>query len=187
MPQTEPTKLSAEQANTLLKERGAILVDIRETDEVARTSVDGAHHHPMSQIGPEILAQFKDRDVILLCASGARATQFASHAGDHHDRIFVVEGGLAAWAKAGNPVQTNTKAPLPIMRQVQITAGSLVFLGTVLGFFVHPGFYGLSAFVGAGLVFAGVSGTCGMATVLGMMPWNKMAQSGTSPVEPKAA
>jgi hypothetical protein len=63
------------------------------------------------------------------------------------------------------------------MRQVQIAAGSMVVLGVLLGAFVTPGFYLLSGFVGAGLVFAGVTGTCGLARVLRMMPWNRRAAS----------
>lgn len=61
------------------------------------------------------------------------------------------------------------------MRQVQITAGSLVLTGVLLGLFVAPGFFGLSAFVGAGLIFAGVTGWCGMANLLRVMPWNRRA------------
>jgi hypothetical protein len=60
------------------------------------------------------------------------------------------------------------------MRQVQITAGSLVALGTALGWFVSPWFLILSGFVGCGLMFAGLSGWCGMAMMLGRMPWNRV-------------
>lgn len=69
------------------------------------------------------------------------------------------------------------KAPLEMMRQVQIAAGLLVFVGVFLGFIVHPGFFGLSAFVGAGLTFAGATGFCGMARVLQAMPWNRQARA----------
>ena len=60
-----------------------------------------------------------------------------------------------------------------LMRQVQITAGALVLAGVLLGAYVAPGWYGLSAFFGAGLVFAGVTGWCGMAKLLAVMPWNR--------------
>ncbi|RZJ93902.1 MAG: DUF2892 domain-containing protein, partial [Brevundimonas sp.] len=71
------------------------------------------------------------------------------------------------------PAAVDRKAPLELMRQVQIAAGSLVLLGTVLAWLVHPAFIALSGFVGAGLVFAGASGFCGMARVLAVMPWNR--------------
>jgi rhodanese-related sulfurtransferase len=88
---------------------------------------------------------------------------------------YQLEGGLDAWRAAGLPLVENTGAPLEIMRQVQITAGSLVVLGVILGLAVHPGFFGLAAFVGAGLVFAGTSGWCGMAKLLAVLPWNRSA------------
>ena len=83
-----------------------------------------------------------------------------------------VEGGTLACEQAGLPVERGRKT-MSLERQVRITAGSLVVIGTVLGRFVHPGFYGLSAFVGAGLVFAGVTDTCGMGMLLARMPWNQ--------------
>ena len=87
------------------------------------------------------------------------------------------EGGLDAWKKAGLPVSFDRSKPIDIMRQVQIAAGSLVLIGVMLGFLVNPGFYALSGFVGAGLLFAGVSGFCGMARLLGVMPWNRRAHA----------
>ena len=85
----------------------------------------------------------------------------------------MVEGGLDAWRKAGLTVALDRSQPIDIQRQVQIGAGSLVVLGVVLGVLVHPGFLALAGFVGAGLVFAGVTGFCGMAKLLAVMPWNR--------------
>lgn len=59
------------------------------------------------------------------------------------------------------------------MRQVQIAAGLLILCGVVLGYSVSGGFFLLSGFVGAGLLFAGVTGFCGMARLLRVMPWNR--------------
>jgi rhodanese-related sulfurtransferase len=70
-------------------------------------------------------------------------------------------------------VVDDRRAPLPMMRQVQIAAGSLVLAGVLLGALVAPAFYGIAGFVGAGLVFAGMTGFCGMANILGLMPWNR--------------
>ncbi|MFI5002997.1 MAG: YgaP-like transmembrane domain, partial [Reyranellales bacterium] len=114
--------------------------------------------------------------VIFHCRSGARTTANASRlAGTVGCEAYILEGGLDAWKKAGLPVATDASQPIEIMRQVQIAAGSLVLLGVVLGVWVAPAFLGLSAFVGAGLTFAGVSGWCGMAKLLALMPWNRRA------------
>jgi rhodanese-related sulfurtransferase len=86
---------------------------------------------------------------------------------------FVLDGGLDAWVKAGLPVATDADAPMEIMRQVQIAAGSLVLIGVILGFLVTPVWFVLAGFVGAGLTFAGVSGFCGMARLLMLAPWNR--------------
>jgi rhodanese-related sulfurtransferase len=86
---------------------------------------------------------------------------------------FVLEGGLDAWAAAGLPLTEDPRAPLELMRQVQIAAGLLVLMGVVLGLVVHPAFFGLSAFVGAGLTLAGATGFCGMARLLALAPWNR--------------
>ncbi len=90
---------------------------------------------------------------------------------------LVLEGGVDAWAAAGLPVDEDKKQPIEIMRQVQIAAGGLVLAGVVLGLLVHPVFFGLSAFVGAGLAFAGLTGFCGMARLLASAPWNRVART----------
>jgi rhodanese-related sulfurtransferase len=92
--------------------------------------------------------------------------------------VWQLKGGIEAWRKAGFPVVGNAKAPISIMRQVQIAAGSIVLVGVVLGMLVSPWMLGISAFVGAGLVFSGASGTCGMAAMLSLMPWNRVLRTG---------
>jgi rhodanese-related sulfurtransferase len=86
---------------------------------------------------------------------------------------YMLDGGIDAWKKAGLPVALDRSQPIDVLRQMQITAGSLALLGVVLGTWVSPGFYALSAFIGAGLVFAGVSGICPMVRLLQRMPWNR--------------
>jgi len=80
--------------------------------------------------------------------------------------------GSLACVEAGLPVVRGRKA-VSLERQVRIAAGLLVLLGAILGWVVDPAFVGLSAFVGAGLVFAGITDTCGMGIVLARMPWNQ--------------
>ena len=98
-----------------------------------------------------------------------------------------VEGGTLAWDQAGLPVSRGRKV-ISLERQVRIAAGLLVLTGAVLALTVHPWWAGLSAFVGAGLMFAGITDTCGMALMLARMPWNQVrpATSGSCSL-PKAA
>ncbi len=87
----------------------------------------------------------------------------------------MLEGGLDAWKAHGLPIQADRFQPIELMRQVQMTAGGLILIGAALGLLVHPAFWGLAAFVGAGLFFAGATGFCGMARLLALMPWNRKA------------
>ena len=90
-------------------------------------------------------------------------------------RAYILEGGLDAWKSAGLPVVKDASQPLELQRQVQIAAGAMIVLGFVLGISVSPWFHLLSGFVGAGLMFAGISGFCGLARLLVRMPWNRKA------------
>ncbi len=169
--------VSPERAAELIR-AGAVLVDIREADEHARERIPGARHHALSRIDRENPARPGDDVLIFHCRSGARTKGNAdklAHATPQSCETFILEGGLDAWKKAGLPITLDRTQPIDIMRQVQIGAGSLVLIGVVLGALVNPGFYALSGFVGAGLLFAGLSGFCGMARVLGVMPWNRRA------------
>ena len=163
--------LSPEDAQALIKS-GAILIDIRETDEHARESIPGAVSAPLSKLGG--MPSRGDQTVIFHCRSGnrtqANAAQLSAIA---TGPAFILAGGIDAWKRAGFATQADSSQPIEIMRQVQITAGSLVALGVILGTFVHPGFYALSAFVGVGLAFSGITGSCMMARLLSLAPWNR--------------
>jgi rhodanese-related sulfurtransferase len=174
--------ISPTEAARLLRDEGATLVDIREPDEHARTRIPGARNLPLSRLEDAELALQDGRPVLFHCRSGARtggaSQRLAAKAG--HCEAYVVEGGLDAWKRAGLPVAEDRRQPLEMMRQVQIAAGSMVMLGVVLGLLVAPGFILLSGFVGAGLVFAGVSGSCGLAALLRLMPWNRQPETPAS-------
>jgi rhodanese-related sulfurtransferase len=174
------------EAARLLRD-GATLVDVREPDEHARERIPGARNLPLSRLEEAELAAQDGTSLLFHCRSGARtqgnAARLAAKAG--LCEAYVVEGGLEAWKRAGLPVAQDRSQPLELVRQVQIAAGSLVLLGVLLGATVSPWLYGLSAFVGAGLVFAGVTGTCGLARLLRLMPWNRAAA--VAPGAPAAA
>jgi rhodanese-related sulfurtransferase len=91
---------------------------------------------------------------------------------------YIVQGGISAWGNAGLPVEKVRGAPLEMQRQVMIAAGMLVLVGTLLSIFAAPMWIGLAIFVGAGLTFAGITGFCGMAHLLALMPWNRRAANG---------
>lgn len=171
-------KLAPHDVAARLRSGSAVLVDIREPDEFARTHIVGARSMPLAGWEQAHLAIDPAQDVIFTCRTGMRT-------GANCERLaarvigdaYVLDGGVDGWVNAGLPVQTDAKAPMEVLRQVQITAGSLVLAGVVLGFTVAPAWFGLSGFVGAGLIFAGVSGSCAMASILQRAPWNRRAAS----------
>lgn len=166
--------LSPQQVRERLDAGRAILVDIREADEFARSHITGEQSQPLSTWEKAHLSVDPDADVIFTCRSGVRTAGACDRlAARIRGDAFVLNGGLDAWAKAGLPVETDADAPMEIMRQVQIAAGSLVLIGVILGFLVTPVWFALAGFVGAGLTFAGVSGFCGMARLLMLAPWNR--------------
>lgn len=170
--------VSPERAAELIG-AGAVLIDVRDADEHARERIPGARHHALTRIDRDSPARKGDDVLIFHCRSGARtkgnAARLAAAAQDCE--VYILDGGLDAWKKAGLPVALDRSQPIDIMRQAQIAAGSLVLLGVVLGALVAPGFYALAGFVGAGLLFAGMSGFCGMARLLAFMPWNRRTMS----------
>ncbi len=151
---------------------GARLVDIREVNEFTRARLPGSENHPLDKLVPFDGAV----PVVFHCRSGARTAANAQRlAACCAGEGYVLDGGLEAWRKAGLPVIDNRAAPLETMRQVQIAAGLLILAGVALGLAVAPAWFGLAGFVGAGLTFAGLTGWCGMARLLALLPWNRRA------------
>jgi len=157
--------------------KGATLVDIRGPDEHAREHIAGALHVPLDRL--EDLPKVEG-PIIFHCKSGMRtqANEAALRAAAGFTPCHILEGGLEGWRSAGLPTRLDRKQPLEIMRQVQLAAGGLVLLGVLLGFLITPALFGLSAFVGAGLMMAGATGWCGMAKLLQAMPWNRRVLGG---------
>lgn len=162
--------------------RGAVLVDVRSRDEHARERIAGARHHALATLGSGPLAVDAPA-VIFHCRSGMRTaanTSVLSLCAGGCD-AYLLEGGLDAWKRAGLPVEGDVRQPLELDRQVQIAAGNLIALGALLGFAWAPGWFLLPAAIGAGLVFAGISGTCGLARLLVRMPWNRALRNAAAP------
>ena len=168
------TPLKPADVAARLKARTAILIDVREPDEFAREHVPGAIHAPLSAFDQAPLEPSEGREVIFTCRTGNRtAVNCRRLASRVQGQAFVLDGGLDAWKAQGLLTRTDASRPIELMRQVQMTAGGLILIGAALGLLVHPAFWGLSAFVGAGLFVAGATGFCGMARILAAMPWNR--------------
>ena len=166
--------ISPAEVNARLAAGQAVLVDIREADEFARSHVAGALSRPLSQWEQAHLTVTPGADVVFTCRSGARTSGACDRlAARVEGSAYVLDGGIDGWARSGLPLEVNRRAPMEIMRQVQIAAGLLVLVGVLLGFTVSAAWFGMAAFVGAGLTFAGLSGFCGMAKLLMLMPWNR--------------
>lgn len=166
----------------LAAQPGLPLVDVRTPVEFAEVHVPSARNEPLDRFDPAQLFGTgglpKDQPVYILCRSGARAAKAADkmiRAGLTNG--VVVTGGTLAWQEAGLPVERGMVKVISLERQVRIAAGSLVVIGVVLAKLVNPWFIGLSAFVGAGLVFAGVTDFCGMGLLLARLPWNSRKPS----------
>jgi rhodanese-related sulfurtransferase len=155
---------------------GVMLVDVREPAEYAGERIAGAISHPLSRFDPQRLSVPAGQVVVVYCQSGRRSQQAAQRSlAAGWSQVVQLAGGLTAWKQAGYPVVRDPKAPISLFRQVQIVAGSLVLVGTVLGATVSPWFLLLSGFVGAGLVFAGVTNTCALGMLLAQLPYNRRA------------
>lgn len=154
----------------------AVLIDVREAGMHAAERIPGARSIPLATLTPDRVPAKPGQRLVFQCEVGvasAKAARQAAEAG--LKEAYNLGGGIVAWKQAGLPVESDPGAPLPIFRQVQIVAGSLVVLGIALGATVSPWFLALSGLVGAGLVFSGATGACGMAALLLKLPYNRRA------------
>lgn len=168
-------EISPELIERWLRDGDTVLIDVREDFEHAEERIGGAEHAPLSKLDAEaIRRRYPGARIVFHCKSGKRSAQAAGKLCELEGQAFHLAGGIEGWKQSGRATVKPLKGPrLPVMRQVQIVAGGLVALGTLLGFTVSLWFHGLSAFVGCGLMFAGATGWCGMAMILAKMPWNR--------------
>jgi rhodanese-related sulfurtransferase len=164
------TSISPHDAQRAHADGEAVIIDVRDPFERAAGHIPGSRAMPLSSLDVEALRR-EEKRVIFQCRSGARSTKACQQFGGGES----LAGGIEAWRAAGLPIERSTAAlKLDVMRQVHIAAGSLVVAGIALGWLLAPAFLLLSLFVGTGLIFAGVSGWCGMAKLLAIMPWNRV-------------
>ena len=168
------------EASHLLKlsEQGALLLDVRSPAEYRSVHVQGAINLPLENVTPSkvkdlLKTNHKNPVVVLLCASGTRARAAADRLESSDLKLTVITGGTNSCIQLGIPVNRTKTKMISIERQVRIGAGFLVLTGVALGYWVAPAFYLLSGFIGAGLMFAGITDWCGMGMLLARAPWNK--------------
>ncbi|MFE2014974.1 rhodanese-like domain-containing protein [Streptomyces sp. NPDC059491] len=172
-----PRTLTIDEAEARLSEWG--VVDVRTPGEFASGRLPGAVNVPLDRIEDSVAALREtaaDRPLLLVCASGPRSEKAAAALAVHGVAAVSLTGGTRGWSAAGHGLEYpagRVRAVWGMERQVRFAAGSLVLLGLVLGVLVHPAFALLSAGIAGGLVFSALTDTCGMAAVLGRLPFNR--------------
>ncbi len=158
------------------------LIDVRTPAEFQEVHLTAARNVPLDRLNVQAEAAKipTGQPLYVICKAGGRGRQACEqfHKAGFTNVINVL-GGTQACVQAGLPAVRGKKM-MSLERQVRIAAGSLVLTGAALAWFIHPAFVGLSAFVGAGLVFAGITDTCGMGLLLARMPWNQVSSSGAA-------
>jgi len=157
------------------------VIDVRTPAEFREVHLEIAKNIPLHQLDPAAVMRARraedEQPLYLVCQSGGRGSKAweAFHAAGFTN-VVNIEGGTKACIEAGLPV-VRGQGTVSLERQVRIAAGALVLIGCLLAWFVHPIFLALSILVGAGLMFAGITDTCGMAIMLSYMPWNQCSTS----------
>jgi rhodanese-related sulfurtransferase len=179
-------KATVNEVNKMLATDGECqVIDVREYAEFNSERIADAQLMPLSNFEKHEAGIDHTKPVYLMCRSGNRARQAAEKlAKKGFTDVHVIEGGMLAWTEAGLPVENGESKVWSLERQVRFAAGLLVLIGGILSLAIHPYFVALSIFVGAGLVFAAVTDTCGMAMMLARMPWNQQkAVSGETAIQ----
>jgi rhodanese-related sulfurtransferase len=166
--------MGPQELKNRLEKGEVLLIDVREMAEHQSESIEGACLIPLGGIDLSRLPS-TDKPIVIHCRSGKRSADACEKllAQNPHLDVYSLEGGILGWQQAGFQVKKGEVCALPLDRQTQIAVGFLVVLGTLLGALVGPIFYVIPAFLGLGLMFAGLTGWCGMAKLLSQMRWNK--------------
>lgn len=145
--------ISAEQLAEHFGSGPVDLIDVRTPAEYRQVHASGARNVPLDSLDPGAIMGSRNgrsgQPLYVMCKSGVRggkACQKFLDAG--FTQVVNVEGGVQAWEAAQLPVVRGQKT-ISLERQVRIAAGLLVLIGALLGYFVHPYFMALPAFVGA--------------------------------------
>ncbi len=171
--------LSPEEARTLVSSEKILLIDVRERDEFAAETIEGAQNYPLSNLDIQNIKKKSEDydDVLIFCLSGGRSADAAKRLAGAGVEVNQIAGGIKGWKSAGLATRkAEGRTTISIMRQVQLTIGVMNILGFLLAWHISPYFLFIPIFTSCGLLFAGLTGTCGLALFIGMMPWNKAPQ-----------
>jgi rhodanese-related sulfurtransferase len=167
-------EIDAETLKRWLDNDEVLIVDVREPGEYGVESISGTHLLPLGMITKDKLPNFLDKKLVVHCRSGKRGEQACEKLlkEDSSLELYHLKGGLLAWTAAGYATSKKGKFCMSLDRQVHITIGIGILVGVLLGYFVHSGFFLIPAFFAAGLLYAGLSGTCTLEKMLAKLPWN---------------
>ena len=169
-----PQTIDAPSLKQWLDHKSVLLIDVRETVEYANSHIPGAICHPLSSFEPSQINLHPDQRLVLYCRSGKRSALAAEQLNaEGFTDITELQCGIAAWETEGYPVEQSPSAPISLLRQVQITAGTLIVLGTLLGALGAEWGLLLSGVIGMGLIFAGITDSCVMGMLLAKLPYNQ--------------
>jgi rhodanese-related sulfurtransferase len=153
------------------------LIDVRTPAEFREVHIDFARNVPLDRLDPKAMAAERNgrasQPLYLICRTGGRGKQACQKLAEAGLNVVNIEGGTLAWDAAGLPVVRGKKTISP-ERQVRIAIGLVVLASAALAALVHPYWICLAAFMGAGLIFSGITDFCGLALILGRMPWNQV-------------
>ncbi len=169
----EVKHISYQELQYLLK-KDTTLIDIREPDEHKIAHITGSINIPKDLFTQALLNNLSNKNIVLYCRSGNRCSMLLQNLKlNDNQKVYHLTGGISALSN--DVLSSNTsKKILPIMQQVQIAIGLLIIASYMLAFFINYNFIYLPFILACGLIFAGISGFCGLAKIVSMMPWNKI-------------
>lgn len=156
-----------------------VIVDVRTPAEFESEHILGAINIPLTELPAQLPETKANQELVLACRTDRRATTAAELLAAQGLASKVLAGGVTAWRNQGLALIEGRKS-VPLDRQVQMIAGSLILSGTLLGVFVNKTWFVVPGFVGAGLTYAGLSGNCGLAVILSRAPWNRRPEPATT-------
>lgn len=166
----------------------AVVVDVREPAEHAAEKIQGTTLLPLTLLNKALLPEINGKKLVIHCHSGKRGANACTQllAEDPDMEVYNLEGGITAWGAAGQPIISSGNFFLPLDQQVHLVIGLGVLTASLLAYFVNPLFFLLTGLFGTGLVFAGLTGFCGLAIVMAKMPWNRQLARGMTSCKVKA-
>lgn len=166
-------KITANELKKIYNKKDIVVIDVRDSGEFLVAAIPGSMNVPLGSFEDKVLEKLSAKNVIIYCQGGGRSEQAMEKISKKFGKdIYELEDGFNSWIEANGKIEKRVSVNFPVMQQVQITAGALVLFGSIMSLLTNVNWIGLSMFVGAGLMFAGFTGWCGMGKLLSSMPWN---------------